>query len=129
MSVCVSVSPICATNQELYLISNLVLCLHMKITTCLIDSSFSCELVRSFSAYESILVYLEQSFHSYMIPMVPWHMQLTWRSVRPKQCMVQLIQHGTTTLNAFNSFLAIHKNFLSKCYQLFIGHKITFSKF
>ena len=60
---------------------------------------------------------------------VPWHMQLTWRSVWPKQCMVQLIQHGTTTLNAFNSFLAIHKNFLSKCYQLFIGHKITFSKF
>ena len=78
MLVCVSVSPICATNQELNLVCLLVLCLHMKITTCLLVlinqqrelvNSFSCELVSSFSAYEIILIYLEQSFHSYMIPM------------------------------------------------------------
>ena len=73
MLVCVSVSPICATNQELNLVCLLVLCLHMKITTCLLvlinqlrklDNSFSCELVSSLSAYESCLIYLEQSCHS-----------------------------------------------------------------
>ena len=51
----------------------LVHCLHMKITTCLLvlinqlrkwDNSFSCELVSSLSAYESCLIYLEQSCHS-----------------------------------------------------------------
>ena len=61
MSVCVSVSPICATNQELNLNSLLVLCLHMKITTCLLilinqyrelDNFFPCELLSSFSADE-----------------------------------------------------------------------------
>ena len=45
----------------------------MKITTCLLvlinqlrkwDNSFSCELVSSLSAYESCLIYLEQSCHS-----------------------------------------------------------------
>merc|ERR1711867_240160 len=55
------------------LISMLVHCLHMKITTCLLvlinqlrklDNSFSCELVSSLSAYESCLIYLEQSCHS-----------------------------------------------------------------
>ena len=55
------------------LISMLVHCLHMKITTCLLvlinqlrkwDNSFSCELVSSLSAYESCLIYLEKSCHS-----------------------------------------------------------------
>ena len=61
------------------LISMLVHCLHMKITTCLLvlinqlrklDNSFSCELVSSLSAYESCLIYLEQSCQSYIIPML-----------------------------------------------------------
>ena len=60
------------------LISMLVHCLHMKITTCLLvlinqlrkwDNSFSCELVSSLSAYESCLIYLEQSCQSCIIPM------------------------------------------------------------
>ena len=50
----------------------------MKITTCLLvlinqlrklDNSFSYELVSSLSAYESCLIYLEQSCQSYIIPM------------------------------------------------------------
>ena len=61
------------------LISMLVHCLHMKITTCLLvfinqlrklENSFSCELFSSLSACESCLIYLEQSCQSYMIPMI-----------------------------------------------------------
>ena len=61
------------------LISMIVHCLHIKITTYLLvlinqlrklDNSFSCELVSSLSAYESCLIYLEQSCQSYIIPMV-----------------------------------------------------------
>ena len=77
MYVCQSVlfvQPIRSFN----LISMLVHCLHMKITTCLLvlinqlrklDNSYSCELVCSLSAYESCLIYLEQSCQSYIIPM------------------------------------------------------------
>ena len=62
------------------LISMLVHCLHMKITTCLLvlinqlrklDNSFSCELVSSLSAYESCLIYLEQSCHSILSSSMP----------------------------------------------------------
>ena len=61
MSVCVSISPICATNKEL--------------TTCLLvllnqQRDNASELAMSLSAYESSLFYLEQNFHSYMISMV-----------------------------------------------------------
>ena len=78
MSVCVSVSPICATNEELNLVCLFVSSLSAYENHYLSASfdqpikrvsSFSCDLVSSFSAYESILIYLEQSFHSYMIPM------------------------------------------------------------
>ena len=67
MSVCVSVIPICAANKELNLISKLVLCLYMKITTCLPvlfnqSRDSASELVSSLFAYESSLVYLEQNF-------------------------------------------------------------------
>ena len=70
------------------LISMLVHCLHLKITTCLLvlinqlkkwDNSFSCELVSSLSAYESCLIYLEQSCHSILSSSMPqptvylWH--------------------------------------------------------
>ena len=68
MLVCVPVIPICATNQELNLISWLVLCLYMKITTCLCllvllnqSRDNACELVNSsLFAYESSLFYLDK---------------------------------------------------------------------
>ena len=51
-----SVNLICATNKELNLISQLFLCLYMKITTCLLvllnqSRDNACELVSSLSAY------------------------------------------------------------------------------
>ena len=60
-------------KRSFNLISMLFHCLHKKITNCLLvlinqlrklDNSFSCELVSSLSAYESCLIYLEQSCHS-----------------------------------------------------------------
>ena len=72
MSVCVSVSLICASNQDLNLISQLVLCLYMKTTTRLLvllnqSRKNPCELDSSLSAYESCLVYLENSCSFYVI--------------------------------------------------------------
>ena len=72
MSVCLSGSPICATNKDLILISRLVLCLYLNISTCLLvlfsqSRDNASELASSLSAYESSLVYLEQNFHAFMI--------------------------------------------------------------
>ena len=57
-------------------VSSLSTCLLVLINLRELDNSFSCELVSSFPAYESILIYLEQSFHSYMIPMDNWYRYL-----------------------------------------------------
>ena len=75
MSVCVSVSPVCATNNELNLISSLLLCLYMKITTCLLvlinqSRAESCEFVSSLSAHDSSQREIQETGVSYMITMV-----------------------------------------------------------
>jgi len=109
------------------LISMLVHCLHMKITTCLLvlinqlrkwDNSFSCELVSSLSAYESSLIYLEQSCHSILSSSmvktkIVWIMTSTQKI--KKKCtksqtsgLGKLCKSENIRKRKFNTFLSQH---------------------
>ena len=68
VNICVRQSSLCNQSGAK---SELVLCLYMKITACLpallnLSRENVCELVSTFSAYESCLVYLKKTCGSYV---------------------------------------------------------------
>ena len=95
MSVCVSVSPICATNKELNLISKLVLCLYMKIPTCLF---LHMKVVLSIWNKIAIPIWLpcmtlchKWSFFRFLLPSILMHFgKLQWHLNKKKLWKIQL---------------------------------------
>ena len=120
--ICVHQSSLCNQSGAK---SELVHCLYMKITACLpallnLSRENVCELVSTFSAYESCLVYLKKTCGSYVNVSCSWHTLkstlfltagelsrytwlihslIAWFKTRTTGKLVMLGSHGLETLD------------------------------